>query len=83
MVCGCERFGLFVMLDDTCAEGLLPVRALGGEWLEYDEDRLTLTGEESGRVWTLGTRVRVVVAETDIPRGRIDFALADQRGVAQ
>ena len=83
VVCGCERFGLFVMLDDTCAEGLLPVRALGGEWLEYDEDRLTLTGEESGRVWTLGTRVRVVVAETDIPRGRIDFALADQRGVAQ
>lgn len=77
VVCGCERFGLFVMLDETCAEGLLPARALGGEWLEYDEDRMTLTGEESGRVWGMGTRVRVVVTETDIPRGRIDFALAD------
>ncbi|MCI2187358.1 MAG: ribonuclease R [Olsenella sp.] len=83
VVCGCERFGLFVMLDDTCAEGLLPARALGGEWLEYDEDRMTLTGEESGRVWGLGTRVRVVVTETDIPRGRIDFALADARDAAR
>ncbi len=83
VVCGCERFGLFVMLDDTCAEGLLPARALGGEWLEYDEDRMTLTGEESGRVWGLGTRVRVVVTQTDIPRGRIDFALADPRDAAR
>lgn len=83
VVCGCERFGLFVMLDDTCAEGLLPARALGGEWLEYDEDRMTLIGEESGRVWGLGTRVRVVVTETDVPRGRIDFALADARGDAR
>lgn len=24
IVTGCERFGLFVRLDDTCAEGLLP-----------------------------------------------------------
>lgn len=83
VVCGCERFGLFVMLDETCAEGLLPTRALGGEWLAYDEDRMTLTGEESGRVWGLGTRVRVVVAEIDIPRGRIDFALADARDAAR
>lgn len=83
VVCGCERFGLFVMLDETCAEGLLPARALGGEWLEYDEDRMTLTGEESGRVWGMGTRVRVVVTETDIPRGRIDFALADPRDAAR
>jgi ribonuclease R len=83
VVCGCERFGLFVMLDETCAEGLLPARALGGEWLEYDEDRMTLTGEESGRVWGLGTRVRVAVTETDIPRGRIDFALADPRDAAR
>jgi ribonuclease R len=83
VVCGCERFGLFVMLDETCAEGLLPTRALGGEWLEYDEDRMTLTGEESGRVWGLGTHVRVMVTETDIPRGRIDFALADARDAAR
>ena len=75
VVSGCERFGLFVTLDETGAEGLLPVRALGAEWFVFDEARLRLTGEESGEVWGLGRRVRVVVTGTNPARGQIDFAL--------
>ncbi len=75
VVSGCERFGVFVSLDDTCADGLIPVRNLGHEWFEYDEKRMTLTGESTGTVWGLGRRVVVEVAGVDIPRGRIDFRL--------
>ncbi len=75
VVSGCERFGLFVCLDDTCADGLLSVRDLGNEWFVYDEKRMTLTGEATGEVWGLGRRVVVEVAAVDIPRGRIDFKL--------
>lgn len=75
VVSGCERFGVFVSLDDTCADGLIPVRDLGHEWFEYDEKRMTLTGESTGTVWRLGRRVVVEVAGVDIPRGRIDFRL--------
>lgn len=75
VVSGCERFGVFVSLYDTCADGLIPVRDLGHEWLEYDEKRMTLTGESTGTVWGLGRRVVVEVAGVDIPRGRIDFRL--------
>ena len=76
MVVGVERYGLFVALDDTCAEGLLPVRALGDEWFAYDERLLSLTGEESGKRWRPGQRVAVTVTGTDSAHGRIDFALA-------
>jgi ribonuclease R len=76
MVVGVERYGLFVALDDTCAEGLLPVRALGDEWFAYDERLLSLTGEESGKRWRPGQRVAVTVTGTDPAHGRIDFALA-------
>ena len=79
VITGCERFGLFVTLDETCAEGLVPVRALGDEWFTYDEARMALTGEESGEVWGLGRRVCVVVAGTNVPRGQIDFALVRDR----
>lgn len=75
VVSGCERFGVFVSLDDTCADGLIPVRDLGHEWFEYDEKRMTLTGESTGTVWGLGRRVVVEVAGVDVPRGRIDFRL--------
>ena len=80
VVSGCERFGVFVCLDDTCADGLLPVRELGGEWFSYDEKRMTLTGEATGEVWGLGRRVVVEVAAVDIPRGRIDFRLPSREG---
>lgn len=76
IVVGVERFGLFVMLDDTCAEGLLPVRALGEGWHAFDAERLTLTSEEDGRVWSLGKRVAVEIAEVNVSRGQIDFSLA-------
>ena len=79
IVVGCERYGLFVMLDDTCAEGLLPTRALGEEWFTYDDTRLALIGEESGRTYRLGQRVAVRVVETNPARGQIDFALAGSR----
>ena len=74
-VTGCERFGLFVMLDETCAEGLVPVRALGPEWFSYDEARMTLTGEESGEAWRPGSRVVVEVTGANPARGQIDLAL--------
>ncbi len=79
VITGCERFGLFVTLDETCAEGLVPVRALGNEWFTYDEARMALTGEESGEAWGLGRRVCVEVAGTNVPRGQIDFALVRDR----
>lgn len=76
IVVGCARFGMFVMLDDTCAEGLLPIRALGDEWVSFDEKTLTLTGTSTGRMWHVGQRVAVRVVGTDVLRGRIDLALA-------
>ena len=74
VVSGCERFGLFVTLDETYAEGLVPTRLLGSEWFSYDEARLTLTGEESGEVWGLGLHIVVEVAGVNVARGQIDLA---------
>ena len=79
VISGCERFGIFVMLDDSCAEGLLPARALGDEWFLFDEERMTLTGESTGRTWRLGQRIAVEVAATNPAHGQIDFRLPSSR----
>ncbi len=76
VVVGVERFGLFVMLDDTCAEGLLPRSALGDEWWYLDEARHQLVGESTGRIFGLGKRVAVTVSGAVPSRGQIDFVLA-------
>lgn len=75
VVVGCESFGLFVMIDDTCAEGFLPVRSLGEEWFVHDAEHLRLVGESTGRTWGVGQRVVVEIAGVEVARGRIDLAV--------
>ena len=74
---GVERFGLFVTLDATYAEGLLHVKDLGQEWIRYDEEQLMLIGEATGKRWCMGDRIKVRVSAVIIERGQIDFLPAD------
>lgn len=74
---GVERFGLFVTLDATYAEGLLHVKDLGQEWIRYDEEQLMLIGEATGKRWRMGDRIKVRVFAVIIERGQIDFLPAD------
>jgi ribonuclease R len=62
-VSGVQRFGLFVRLDETGADGLIPVRALGREYFNYDEGSQTLMGSETGLVLGIGQKVVVRLAE--------------------
>ena len=70
-----DQTGIYVRLDDTGAEGLVRLRGLGGEWWEFDERSLTLTGSSTGTVITLGRRVAVEVARVNVLRGHLDLML--------
>jgi ribonuclease R len=71
------RFGLFVALDGTGADGLLPVRSLGQEFFRHDEGRQMLVGERTGETFGLGDRVRVKLDEADTATGGLLFDLVE------
>ncbi|MFD1911805.1 ribonuclease R [Halodurantibacterium flavum] len=62
-ISGVVRFGLFVKLTETGADGLIPVRSLGREYFQYDAQTQTLRGERSGMRLGVGQRVTVRLAE--------------------
>ena len=70
-------FGLFVVLDDTGAEGLVPVSTLGSELFALDERHQALVGQRSGEVYGLGDPVRVTLAEADPIQGTLVFRLEE------
>ncbi len=76
-VTGVTRFGLFVRLAETGAEGLLPARVLGAEYFHHDERRHALVGERSGTAYRLGDIVRVRLAEAAPLTGGLRFDLAE------
>jgi len=62
-ISGVQRFGLFVKLDETGADGLVPIRSVGREYFHYDADNQTLMGADTGTVIGIGQRVTVRLAE--------------------
>ncbi|MEM8851704.1 MAG: S1 RNA-binding domain-containing protein, partial [Pseudomonadota bacterium] len=62
-VSGVQSFGAFVRLDDTGADGLIPVRSMGAEYFRYDRDDQSLTGTDTGTHLSLGSRVTIRLAE--------------------
>lgn len=74
--------GAFVRLDATGAEGLVRMNALGAEWWDFDDVRLTLKGESTGTRVGLGCRVVVEVASVNVLRGHLDLKLLHVSGSA-
>ena len=74
---GVTRFGLFVTLDDSGADGLVPMRSLGDDYYVHDADRHLLRGRHGGRIWRLGDIVTVRLAEANPATGGIVLELVN------
>lgn len=79
-ISGIARFGLFVKLDDTGADGLVPVSTLGQEYFVHDPDKQTLMGESSGKILGLGMRTTVRLTEAEALTGGLLFELLTLEG---
>ncbi|WP_076858030.1 ribonuclease R [Bradyrhizobium mercantei] len=74
-ISGVTRAGLFVKLDDTGADGLIPIRTIGSEYFNYDETRHALIGSRSGTMYRLGDVVDVRLVEAAPVAGALRFEL--------
>lgn len=74
IITGVTDFGVFVGLDNTC-EGLLHVDEL--EAGAYESDGvMTLKNYSTGKTYTVGDKIRVMLTNANVNSGKIDFALA-------
>ncbi|WP_297737857.1 ribonuclease R [uncultured Maricaulis sp.] len=62
-ITGVTRFGCFVRLDETGADGLVPISRLGEERFEHDESAHALIGLQTGSRYRLGMPVLVRIDE--------------------
>jgi ribonuclease R len=74
---GVTRFGLFVTLAETGADGLVPISTLPNDFYHHDEARNRLVGSRNGRVFGLGDLVTVRLLDADPVTGSLVLALSD------
>ena len=79
-ISGVARFGVFVRLDETGADGLVPMRSLGREFFHFDPENGTLMGADTGLTIGLGQRVTVRLAEAVPVTGGLALDLVSIEG---
>jgi ribonuclease R len=72
-ITGVTRFGLFVRLHETGADGLCPVSGLGSQYFMHDESAHALVGQSTGARYRLGMPVTVKLLEATPVTGGLIF----------
>lgn len=76
-ISGVSRAGLFVKLDDSGADGLIPISRLGDERFYADEDNLMLSGGTTGLTFRIGQEIEVKLEEATPIQGGLLFSLEE------
>jgi ribonuclease R len=77
-ITGVTKFGLFITLDETGADGLIPARNLGHEFYMFEEKARALVGVESGNRYKFGRAVRVRLEEATPVTGGLVFDMVSE-----
>lgn len=83
MILNATKFGFFVELDDLFVEGLVPLQTLGqfdGDRYTYRENTRQIIGDRSGRKFSVGDRLRVVLDRVDAVEKRLQFSILEDEG---
>jgi len=73
VVSAATNFGLFVELQPLFVEGLVHITELGEDYFHYDNARHCLKGERTGKVYRLGDRIKVQVAQVNLDDRKVDL----------
>lgn len=76
---GVHRAGLFVTLDETGADGLVPMSMLGDDRFDFDSQKQTIKGRGTGTVYAIGDAVTVRLEEANVHTGSMAFSVSSPR----
>ena len=78
MVMNATKYGLFVELTDLFIEGLVPLASLLDDVYTYRENTRQIIGNHSGRRFSIGDRLRVILDRVDEVERRLQFSILEE-----
>jgi ribonuclease R len=77
-ITGVNRAGLFIKLQETGADGFVPIGSLGNEYFAYDEASHAVIGTKTGESFRLGDVVTVKLVEVAPVAGALRFEMVSE-----
>ena len=77
-ISGITEWGMYVEIDETHIEGMVPLREIRSDFFDFEEERYRLVGKRTHKVYRLGDRVRIKVKEANLDQRLLDYELIEQ-----
>ena len=74
-VSGITEWGMFVEIAETKVEGLVALRDIKEDYLQFNEESMSLYGKRSGKRFILGDSVKIKVEKANLEQKQLDFSL--------
>jgi len=78
IVSGVTEWGIFVEIIQTKCEGMIRLADLTDDMYDFDEKTYRIIGRRNKKIITLGDKMKVLVAKTDIDRRTIDLQMVTE-----
>jgi ribonuclease R len=76
IISGVTEFGFFVELSESKCEGMVHIRTLTDDRYFFEQERYCMRGLKTGKTFSLGDKVRIIVKTADLVKKQLDFELA-------
>ncbi|MEC7489068.1 MAG: ribonuclease R [Pseudomonadota bacterium] len=73
-----HRVGVFVTLEESRADGLVPMSLLGADRFEFNPRKQQIEGQATGKVYKMGNTIRVRLEEANTHTGSLAFSVVGQ-----
>ncbi len=78
-ISGVTEWGIYVEVDETHCEGMVPIRDLDDDFYEFDERNYLVRGRRSRRAYQLGDPITIQVARANLITKQLDFVVVDDK----
>jgi ribonuclease R len=78
LIISTAKYGVFVELTDLFVEGLVPIDTLPGDEYTYQEKVRKVVGKRTGREFSIGDKVRVILDRIDPAERKLQFSLFEE-----
>lgn len=76
-ITGVTEWGMYVAIEPTKIEGMIPLRTIRSDFYEFDEARYRVVGRRTHRVYKLGDEVLVKVGSANLEQRLLDYELIE------
>ncbi len=78
-VSGVTEWGMYVEIEPTKIEGMVPLREIKSDFFFYDEPRYRLVGRRTHKVYRLGDKVIIKVKNANLDQRLLDYELIETK----